>query len=171
MPELALTRSLTAALCGILVLPATVFAADGESTRLHIDDAAPRAVRDSASSGTGSMLVRTIVGLAVVIGVIFGLHWILKQVKASRESRSTGGGLHSIATLALGPGRSLHLVRAGTEIVLVGASENGVVPVRTYTEDEARRLGLLTRDDPIVPSAPPRRGSWLNELRSRTVIR
>ena len=72
------------------------------------------------------------------------------------------------ATLPLGPGKALHLVRAGTEIVLVGASENGVVPVRTYTEREARELGLIGHE--IAPVAPAS-SNWLDELRSRTVIR
>ena len=172
MPELALTRPLTAALCGLLVLPATVFAADGESTKLNIDDAAPGAVRDTASSGTGSMLVRTIVGLAVVIGVVYGVSWVLRQVKASKDDRASGSGLEPIATLPLATGKSLHLVRAGTEIVLVGVSENGVVPVRTYTEHEARELGLIGRDAALEPlSPPPARDGWLSRLQSRTVIR
>jgi flagellar protein FliO/FliZ len=136
--------------CALLTAPAALAAttsttATGENTPLHINPTT--AVDHGAGSSSGGGIVRTIVGLAVVIGVIFGLHWILKQVKASRESRSTGGGLHSIATLALGPGRSLHLVRAGREIVLVGAADNSVTPLRVYTEDEARELGLLDDAD------------------------
>jgi len=45
------------------------------------------------------------------------------------------------------PGRLDHLVRAGREIVLVGAAEHAVTPLRVYTEDEARELGLLDDDD------------------------
>ncbi|HVF78231.1 MAG TPA: hypothetical protein VNA28_08020 [Solirubrobacteraceae bacterium] len=36
--------------------------------------------------GGGGGIVRTIVGLAVVLGVIFGLHWILKQVRSGASS-------------------------------------------------------------------------------------
>jgi flagellar protein FliO/FliZ len=141
------TRSLhaivAATACALLTAPAALAATtttpSGENTPLHLDTA-PAA--EHTSSGGGGM-VRTIVGLAVVIGVILGLHWILKQVKSSRESASTGGGLQSIATLALGPGRSMHLVRAGGEIVLVGSADNAVTPLRVYSEDEARELGLL----------------------------
>ena len=132
--------------CALLTAPAALAATtttpSGENTPLHLDTAP--AAEHTGSGGGG--LVRTIVGLAVVIGVILGLHWILKQVKSSRESASTGGGLRSLATLALGPGRSLHLVRAGREIVLVGAADGSVTPLRVYTEDEARRLGLLDLD-------------------------
>jgi flagellar protein FliO/FliZ len=104
---------------------------------------------------------------------------VLRQVKASKESGAEGGGLQSIATLPLGPNRSLHLVRAGDELVLVGAGEHGVTPIRTYTEAEARALGLL--DDavagPAAAGADPfaadggRVRRALDELRRRTVIK
>jgi flagellar protein FliO/FliZ len=151
--------------CAILTAPAALAAtsttATGENTPLRLDPA-PAAEH---SSGGGGGMVRTIVGLAVVIGVIFGLHWVLKQVKGSRESRSTGGGLQPLSTLALGPGRSLHLVRAGSEIVLVGSAEHGVTPLRVYSEEEARALGLFAEsgdaggddDGPLNagPGSPP----------------
>jgi flagellar protein FliO/FliZ len=131
--------------CALLTAPAALAAtststtATGENTPLRLDPT-PAAEH---SGGGGGGIVRTIVGLAVVIGVIVGLHWVLKQIKSSRESHSTGTGLQPLSTLALGPGRALHLVRAGNEIVLVGVAEHGVTPVRVYTEEEARTLGLL----------------------------
>ncbi len=100
--------------------------------------------------------MRTIVGLAVVIGVIYGLYWILKQVKSSREDRASGVGLHTLATLPLGQNRAMHLVRAGTEVVLVGVGEGGVTPIRTYDEEEARALGLLVDEDSEDGSASGR---------------
>ena len=86
-------------------------------------------------------LVRTFVGLAVVVAVIYGLYSILKQVKSSREERVVGAGLETKATVPLGPNRSLHLVRAGNELVLVGVADHAVTPIRTYTEEEARAAG------------------------------
>jgi flagellar protein FliO/FliZ len=129
--------------------------------------------------------VRTIVGLAIVIGVIYGLYWVLKQVKASREERASGQGLGTLATLPLGPNRSLHLVRAGGEVVLLGVGEGGVTPIRTYGENEARALGLIGDDDepqdppsaslPGVPTARPSLGQALrrslDDLRAKTVIK
>jgi flagellar protein FliO/FliZ len=130
--------------CALLTAPAALAATTttprGENTPLHLD---PAPAAQHSTGGGGGGIVRTIVGLAVVIGVILGLHWILKQVKSSRESHSTGGGLAPIATLALGPGRSLHLVRAGREVVLVGCADQSVTPLRVYSEDEARALGLF----------------------------
>ena len=138
-------KSAGTAVLGLFLLAPAALAADGERTPLNLsDDSAPA----QAAGSSGGGLVRTIVGLAVVIGVIYGLYWILKQVKASREETATGDGLETLATLPLGTNRSMHLIRAGHEIVLVGAGEHGVTPIRTYSEAEARALGLITDEEP-----------------------
>ena len=162
-------KSAGTAVLGFFLLAPAALAADGERTPLTLsDDSAPSQAAGSAGGG----LVRTIVGLAVVIGVIYGLYWVLKQVKASREESATGEGLQTLATLPLGTNRSIHLVRAGHEIVLVGAGEHGVTPIRTYSEPEARALGLLADEDAeTVEEAKPARRNLLDELRRRTVIR
>jgi len=118
----------------------------GEDKPLDLPVDAPRQLNDAGASGGGS-LVRTFVGLAVVVAVIYGLYWVLRQVKSSREERTTGSGLAPQAVVPLGPGRSLHLVRAGSELVLLGVAEHGVTPIRTYSEEEATAAGLIDRDD------------------------
>jgi flagellar protein FliO/FliZ len=173
----ALVRLSALALSGVLLAPALAVAADGEQTPLNLAaDGKPEAAEHVGASGGN--IVRTIVGLAVVIGVIYGLTWVLKQVKTSKQASAQGAGLTTLATLPLGTNRSLHLVRAGAEIVLVGAGEHGVTPIRTYTEDEARRLGLLDAPDSAMAVAEPdvfgketRRGRFVDELRKRTVIK
>jgi flagellar protein FliO/FliZ len=101
----------------------------------------------TGGSSNGGGLGRTLVGLIVVVAIIYGLYWILKQVKKAREEQASGSGLHSLASLPLGPNRSLHMVRAGREIVLVGVAEHGVAPIRSYTEEEAYEAGLIALDD------------------------
>jgi flagellar protein FliO/FliZ len=118
----------------------------GEKTPL---DLLPSSTGPHTSSG-GASIVRTIVGLLIVIAVIWGLTWILKQVKSGRETRSAGSGLASLATLALGSGRTLHLVRAGRDYLLVGSAEHGVAPIHRYTEQQARDAGLLDLPEPPV---------------------
>jgi flagellar protein FliO/FliZ len=166
-------RPAGAAVLGLLLLAPAAFAADGERTPLNLSDEPSTAAKAAGSSSGG--LVRTIVGLAVVIGVIYGLYWVLKQVKASREEQATGSGLRSLATLPLGGNRSLQLIRAGDEVVLVGIADQGVTPIRTYTEDEARSLGLLVEELEAPAEEPPRPyrgfGALMSELRRRTVIR
>src|SRR3954465_16088858 len=159
------------ALASLLLDPQLALAAaTGEKTPLNLKDA-PR----TGHVGGGGSLVRTIVGLAVVIGVIYGLYWILKQVKASREEKASGTGLTALATLPLGAQRSLQLVRAGRELHLVGVSEHGVTPVRTYSEDEADAAGLLDLEPDEDGSEDGGGGgvvgSVIDELRRRTVRR
>lgn len=166
----ALIRACSAALLGCLAAPALALAAGGEQTPLQLGDSGKEAVTQVGASGGG--LVRTIVGLAVVIGVIYGLTWVLKQVKASKKESADGSGLSSLATLPLGTNRSLHLVRAGDEIHLVGAGEHGVTPIRTYSEAEARSLGLLEAD-PAADAfgVEKRKKNFIDQLRDRTVLR
>jgi len=176
-----------AAVLGQLLLAPVAFAAGGESTPLNLPADAGKAASGAAAPSAGGGLVRTIVGLAVVIGVIYGLYWILKQVKASKEDKASGQGLQPLATLPLGGNRSLQLIRAGREIVLVGVAETGITHVRTYTEAEAARLGLVATADDALP-VPPRLddggdpfagkptfreavSQGIDELRKRTVIR
>jgi flagellar protein FliO/FliZ len=154
-----------AAILGCLLLAPVALAANGESTPLNLPAASDGGTAGAGAAGSsvaGGGLVRTIVGLAVVLGVIYGLHWVLKQVKASKEERSSGQGLAPLATLSLGPNRSLQLVRTGAEIVLLGVGEGGVTPIRTYTEAEARKLGLLSDDDDR--DGPPAAGAGLAGL-------
>jgi flagellar protein FliO/FliZ len=139
--------ALGTALIGVALLadpcPAQAFTptskGGGEATALNLS---PTSGAAHTSSG-GASIVRTIVGLLIVIAVIWGLTWILKQVKSGRETRSAGSGLASLATLALGSGRTLHLVRAGRDYLLVGSAEHGVAPIHRYTEQQARDAGLL----------------------------
>ena len=111
----------------------------GENTPLSTDSSAS----SSHTGSSGGSLVRTIVGLLIVIAVIWGLTWILRQVKSGRETRTAGSGLTSLASLPLGSGRAVYLVRAGSEYLILGSAEHGVVPIQRYTEEQAREAGLL----------------------------
>jgi flagellar protein FliO/FliZ len=183
-----LPAAITTAVLGCLLLAPAALAADGEATPLNLPPQTKVNTQQVAGSSSGGGLVRTIVGLAIVIGVIYGLYWVLKQVKASREERASGQGLGTLATLPLGPNRSLHLVRAGGEVVLLGVGEGGVTPIRTYGENEARALGLIGGDDdppaaagsaaPALTGIPGAKPSMrealrrsLDDLRSKTVIK
>jgi flagellar protein FliO/FliZ len=179
-------KAVTAATAFLLLAPAYALGADtsttsttskGENTPLDL----PTSTDSSSSIGGGhsssGSIVRTVVGLAIVIGVIWGITWVLKQIKQSREERTRGGSLSTEAVVALGPGRSLHLIRAGRELLLVGVADHGVVPIRTYTEEEARAAGLDVDAADEPPSGdggaggrrPPTMGQFVDKLRERTV--
>lgn len=163
----------------LLFVPAAASAADGENTPLNLADKGGDAPA-AAAGGGGGALVRTIIGLVVVIAIIYGIAWVLRQVKASRESSDAGSGLETLATLALGSDRAVHLVRAGDELVLVGSAPQGVTHLRTYTLAEAAGLGLIGESadraaitveaKPALPSGPSPRG-LVATLREKTVLR
>jgi flagellar protein FliO/FliZ len=171
----------SAALTGILVPAHVAFAkpsGPGENTPLNLPVQSSHAA--STPGASGGSLVHTFVGLAIVLAVIYGLYWVLKQVKASKDERASGSGLSSVATLPLGPNRAVHLVRSGSEYVLVGASETGVTPIRTYSEQEANDLGLVPETaevagelDAPLPARPQKSGilikDVIDEIRRRTV--
>jgi flagellar protein FliO/FliZ len=169
MKPLTFTRG--AALVGAVMLShaSVALAAGGESTPLHLSTTVSTT---HAASGGSSSIVRTIVGLFVVIAVIYGITWVLRQAKGGK-SRASGHGLSQLATLPLGNGKSVALVRAGQEIVLVGVSEQAVTPIRTYTEAEALSLGIdLPVDDSgrLAPEGEQRpAGRFADTLRRLTV--
>jgi flagellar protein FliO/FliZ len=141
---LALGVALVASACPAAAFTPTSHKAGGENAPLTLST--PSVGPHTSSSGAG--IVRTIVGLAIVLAVIWGLSWILRQVKTSRETQAGGTGLSSVATLPLGTGRSLHLVRAGADYLLLGSAEHGVTPIYRYSEQQARDAGLLNPEDP-----------------------
>jgi len=142
-----------AVLCACLLAfagPASAFSpaleakgGSGENTPLHLGSTSATAHTSATTSSGGASIVRTIVGLAIVIAVIWGLAWILRQVKSGREPNVSSSGLSSVAALTLGSGRSVHLVRAGNDYVLLGSTEHGVAPIH-------RGAGARSR------TAPPR---------------
>jgi flagellar protein FliO/FliZ len=163
------TTAALAAACSILHgAPAALAAAanaarHGENQPLDLPVQAPKHLAGQSASGG---LMRTFIGLAVVIGVIYGVAWMLKTARRSKEERNSGMGMRSEAVVALGPNRSLHLVRTGRDLVLLGVAEHGVTPIRTYTEDEARDQGLLPGDESQPHGG--RTASILDELKRRT---
>ena len=116
----------------------------GERTPLHLGRGTGAV---QPSGGAGSSLIRTIVGLFIVIAVIYGISWLLRQ-RQGGKNRASGNGLSAVATMPL--------VRVGRELHLLGVAEHGVTTIRTYTEKEALTHGLeLDPDQGDEPSGPP----------------
>ena len=179
MKSLTFTRGVGLAGALTITHAAIAFAATGQAATTHARHVEPAAVqaqgtgprerhrrehaverqRDTATthvaatSGGGASIVRTIVGLFIVIAVIYGIAWIMKQAKRSK-SRPSGHGLSQVANLPLGSGRSVAVVRAGREMLVVGVAENGVTPIRSYTEAEAIALGIdVPTEGPRTPTS------------------
>ena len=117
----------------------------GENTPIHLTAGS---TVHAAAGGGGSSILRTVIALVVVIVLIYAVARILRALKGRDEVRASGTGLSQIATLPLGPNRSVALVRAGRDIVLVGVAEQGITALKTYTEAEAIANGIEIPQDP-----------------------
>ncbi len=114
-------------------------APSGENTPLHLSTGGTAHV---AAAGGGSSILRTIIALLVVIVIIYAVARLLRALRGRDVVRASGSGLSQIATLPLGPNRSVALVRAGRDVVLVGVAEQGITALKTYTEAEAIANGI-----------------------------
>ncbi|HWT95100.1 MAG TPA: flagellar biosynthetic protein FliO [Solirubrobacteraceae bacterium] len=185
-PSLFFVRAGSACLTLLLVAAPTAFAAaaSGDDTPLNLDDAPSGSPAEKAAeTGGGGGIARMVVGLALVLGVIYGLSWVLKQVKSSKEGEATGHGMSQVSSLPLGPGRSVHLLRVGDELLLVGSAEKGVTPLRRYGLEEAAASGLIAggEDGDVIeghavatvkkPVAQLMTGNLVEAIRQRTVRR
>jgi flagellar biosynthetic protein FliO len=125
----------------------------------------------AAVGSAGADVIRTIVGLAVVLGVIYGVYWLLKSAARAKSGRADER-IGVIATTPLAPNRSLHLVRAGDELILVGATDHAITPLRVYAADEAMLIERVATGGDMALSLPPatplRRNNLLENLRKRT---
>jgi len=142
--------------------------ATGEQTPLHLSTTG--AAHAASAGGSGSGIVRTIIALVVVIGIIFAVSKILKAVKGRDAVRASGNGLEQIATLPIAPGKSVSLLRSGTDIILLGVADNGVTAIKSYTEDEAIAAGIdLPEDDEVFDATEKPLDRMINGLRRLTV--
>ncbi|MGH2859962.1 MAG: FliO/MopB family protein [Solirubrobacteraceae bacterium] len=144
----ALTTSLfaVAVWCSSPALAASGGGADSfENKKISIGSSAPAHVNSGSLTGT---IARTLVALLVVIGVIYGLSWVLKQSRSAKNP-SVGDGLTQIASLPLGPNRSVTLVRVGAELHMLGVAEHGVNGIRVFSEEEAYELGIPFDNDDV----------------------
>jgi flagellar protein FliO/FliZ len=170
----AIFPAAAAATLGCLLTAPVAFAATADDNKpLNLSGDTAEKAAQTAQGGSGGSIVRTIAGLLIVLGVIYGLHWVLKQVKAAKDSSESGESLEAIASLNLGPNRSLHLVRVGAELVLLGAAEHQVTPIRRYSEAEAHALGLLEAPTMTLASLEAeleQPKGLMNILRAKTTV-
>ncbi len=117
----------------------------------------------------GADIIRTIVGLAVVLGVIYGVYWLLKSAAKAKAGRPDDR-IGVIATTPLAPNRSLHLVRSGDELILVGATDHSITPLRVYSAEEAVLVEAFGTGAPLAlpPATPAGPQTFLEMLRKRT---
>ena len=141
------TLRLGAALTGLALSATSALAAKATTTtpsneNLPIPEGS--ATPTSLSGGGGGTMLRLGIGLVVVLGLIALVWHVMKRVQRARypalDERAGSSLIDVVATTSLGPARSLHLVRVGEEIVLVGATDHSVNVVARIGADDAPSL-------------------------------
>ncbi len=149
--------------------------------------AAPAAAQEAATEEVGSGVasfglgdwldlgLRLVLVVAVIWGAVYAMRWYVRRVNRG-VGRSGARALEVIETHALGPNRTLHLVRLGDRAVLVGATQERITQLLTVDDpDEFKRL-TERPDDGGVASTPriagamslmPNLGSGLKAMRVR----
>src|SRR5262245_15622903 len=96
-----------------------------------------------ASAGGGGTVLHMLLALAIVIGLIFGLYKLLRRTANRNDTTVRADGrMAVVSSTPLAHSRSLHLVRVGEELVLVGVGDQAVTPIRVYSAEEARAIVL-----------------------------
>lgn len=128
--------------------------------------------KPAKSASKGGTVTRMIFGLLFVLGVIYGVYWLLRNYSKSRfpgMAASGGGAIEVVATTPLAANRALHLVRVGTEMVLIGATETSISQLSTVSgatlanvagnvgnsEFQQSLNNALLRGNQPVPTQPP----------------
>lgn len=105
--------------------------------------------------------------LALVIGVIWvavrGMRWYVRRMNL--PGRGGGAALEVLETHALGPNRSLHLVRLGDRAVLIGATPERITQLLTVDDPEELHR-LVDRPEPDTTRVSTRSGAALPAARS-----
>ncbi len=143
----------SALVAGAVVALATVATASAQ-------EAGTKVGSDVTSFGLGDW-VNLGIRLALVIGVICGavhaMRWYVRRMNRG-GGRNGLRALEVLETHALGPNRTLHLVRLGDRAVLVGATQERITQLLTVDDpEEFRRLIDIDDEDHGVITTP--RGS------------
>ncbi|WP_407331065.1 flagellar biosynthetic protein FliO [Enterovibrio sp. 27052020O] len=104
-----------------------------------------------AAVSTGENLATTFVALLVVIGVIFGLAWVLKRMQVP-SLMGAKSGLKVISQLPLGQKERVLVIDVNGEQVLVGVTPHQITLLKTL-------------DTPVAePEQGPSFSSQLNQI-------
>ena len=130
---------LSALLCWVTAAGALA-APDG----LDIENTPIRKVSDkgSAANGQGSELATILIALAVVIAAIYLLLRILRRFFPSLAGSGTASApVKALARFHLAPRQTLHLVRCGSRLLLLGATSASINHITTIDDaDEIERI-------------------------------
>jgi flagellar protein FliO/FliZ len=132
--------------------PVASGAATTDETKLLIPDSSATAAGSApdAAAGSGTApaaatavqapgvdtwdFVRMLLVLALVVGIIYGVFWLLRR--GGRLKTPENEMIRVLGSRSLAGNRALHLVEVGRSVYLVGSAENGVNLVAEVKDQE-----------------------------------
>jgi flagellar protein FliO/FliZ len=116
---------------------------------------------------SGFVILRTVLLLILAAAAIYGVVYVAKRFSQPRDLLNSS--LRILASVRLGPGRSVHVVALGSRAWLVGAGEGGISPIADVTEQEA--LDALFLEESRRNGASGRAGDFQSLLRRLGVLK
>ncbi|MGE7991350.1 flagellar biosynthetic protein FliO [Pseudomonas sp. NPDC089554] len=86
----------------------------------------------STPGGLGGQLAQMLFGLLLVVGLIFGLAWLLRRMQVA--SPRGGQVIEIVGSRAIGPRDRLLLVQVGKEQILIGHSPGNIEALHVLAE-------------------------------------
>lgn len=154
-----------------LILTAGVFLAaprapgrdghNGASTRpvtsRRGSDVEDKAVTSSGAHEMWVSVLRTVLALAVVVALIFGLRFVLRRFGGGRGARGASAPMSVLARTSVSARQQLLLVRLGRRLILAGSGPEGMTLLtEIHDADEVAHLIRLAEggDEEVVVETP-----------------
>ena len=85
----------------------------------------PTSAAGAVGGDTTALAVDILVKLSLIVGLIYGALWVFRRWRGA-DLRSGAKKVDVLETVHLSPRRAIHLVRAGDQIILIGATDQNV---------------------------------------------
>jgi flagellar protein FliO/FliZ len=97
----------------------------------------PNGLLSENTGVTGGLILRTIVSLAIVVGLGAGAAYLLRRM-GPRLHQIQGKQIRVVETTGLGPKKALHIVEVGRQRFLIGSTPEQVTLLAQVTPSEAQ---------------------------------
>lgn len=85
------------------------------------------------------IVVKTMLSLAAVIALMFGIVFVMRKYLGGRASSSTIVDMRIIGTMTLQPKRSVSVLKVMNKVLIVGMTEEGMHALGEINDDESIR--------------------------------
>lgn len=110
-------------------------------------------------------IVQMLVGLAIVVGLVFGCGWLLRRF--SPQQGATGGAIRIIAGSAVGQRERVVLVEIGRTWIVLGVAPGRVNALHTMAAVAGADHGVQVR----ATGDSPGFAAWLKQTMERRSVR